>query len=171
MSMRSLRVMRSYSKTDIPCAGCKLLRKRCSKDCIFVPYFPSTEPGKFAGVHRIFGASNLSKILRDIPVIHRGDAVDSMVYEADARLKDPVYGCVSSIASLQNQVSQLQSELVKALAETISLRAQLAEVLSAFPCANNQTMERIDGNECLNSSALGQAYSQDPMFDFPHLLK
>lgn len=55
---------RSESKMNVPCAGCKLLRRRCTEDCIFVPYFPPTEPEKFAGVHRVFGASNVSKMLQ-----------------------------------------------------------------------------------------------------------
>jgi hypothetical protein len=47
-----------------PCASCKLLRRRCAKDCIFAPYFPSDDPHKFAIVHKIFGASNVSKMLQ-----------------------------------------------------------------------------------------------------------
>lgn len=61
---------RSDSKMTVPCAGCKLLRRRCTMDCIFVPYFPSTEPEKFAGVHRIFGASNVSKMLQVSVTLH-----------------------------------------------------------------------------------------------------
>ena len=47
-----------------PCASCKLLRRRCVKDCIFAPYFPSDDPHKFAIVHKVFGASNVSKMLQ-----------------------------------------------------------------------------------------------------------
>ncbi|KAB1202246.1 LOB domain-containing protein 12 [Morella rubra] len=46
-----------------PCASCKLLRRRCAKDCIFAPYFPSDDPHKFAIVHKVF-ASNVSKMLQ-----------------------------------------------------------------------------------------------------------
>ncbi|URE02256.1 Leucine rich repeat N-terminal domain [Musa troglodytarum] len=59
--------------------------RRCSDDCIFIAYFPSAEPEKFAAVHRIFGESNASKLLQDIPPELREDAVISMVYEANAR--------------------------------------------------------------------------------------
>ncbi|XLT06996.1 hypothetical protein HN51_045745, partial [Arachis hypogaea] len=48
-----------------PCASCKLLRRRCAKDCIFAPYFPSDDPQKFAIVHKVFGASNVSKMLQE----------------------------------------------------------------------------------------------------------
>lgn len=47
-----------------PCAACKLLRRRCAKDCVFAPYFPADEPQKFASVHKVFGASNVNKMLQ-----------------------------------------------------------------------------------------------------------
>jgi hypothetical protein len=47
-----------------PCAACKLLRRRCAAGCVFAPHFPPAEPHKFANVHRVFGASNVSKLLQ-----------------------------------------------------------------------------------------------------------
>ncbi|KAK1354458.1 LOB domain-containing protein [Heracleum sosnowskyi] len=107
-----------------PCASCKLLRRRCAKDCIFAPYFPPDDPHKFAIVHKIFGASNVSKMLQEIPVQQRGDAVSSLVFEANARSRDPVYGCVGAISYLQNQVSQLQMQLAVAQAEILCFQMQ-----------------------------------------------
>ncbi|KAJ4840488.1 LOB domain-containing protein 12 [Turnera subulata] len=107
-----------------PCASCKLLRRRCAKDCIFAPYFPSDDPHKFAIVHKVFGASNVSKMLQEIPVHQRADAVSSLVYEANARVRDPVYGCVGAISYLQNQVSQLQMQLAVAQAEILCIQMQ-----------------------------------------------
>lgn len=49
--------------TITPCAACKLLRRRCAQECPFSPYFPPHEPQKFASVHKVFGASNVSKML------------------------------------------------------------------------------------------------------------
>ncbi|KAI5081737.1 hypothetical protein GOP47_0001480 [Adiantum capillus-veneris] len=46
-----------------PCAACKLLRRRCAQECPFAPYFSPHEPHKFACVHKIYGASNVSKML------------------------------------------------------------------------------------------------------------
>lgn len=56
-----------------PCAACKLLRRRCTPDCIFAPYFPAHQPHKFASVHKVFGASNVNKMLQVIanPAISR----------------------------------------------------------------------------------------------------
>ncbi|XP_013594213.1 PREDICTED: LOB domain-containing protein 25-like [Brassica oleracea var. oleracea] len=102
----------SYSNyTNSPCAACKFLRRKCTSDCVFAPYFPPEEPKKFANVHRIFGASNVSKILQEVEPHQREDAVNSLAYEAEARLRDPVYGCVGAISVLQRQVLGLQSEL------------------------------------------------------------
>ncbi|XP_078179358.1 lateral organ boundaries (LOB) domain family protein [Carex rostrata] len=107
-----------------PCASCKLLRRRCTKDCIFAPFFPSDDPHKFAIVHKVFGASNVSKMLQELPVQQRADAVSSLVYEANARMRDPVYGCVGAISFLQNQVSQLQMQLAVAQAEILCIQMQ-----------------------------------------------
>jgi len=49
--------------TVTPCAACKLLRRRCAEECPFSPYFSPHEPQKFAAVHKVFGASNVSKLL------------------------------------------------------------------------------------------------------------
>ncbi|ESW13728.1 hypothetical protein PHAVU_008G220900 [Phaseolus vulgaris] len=100
-----------------PCGSCKLLRRKCTEDCIFAPYFLSDDPQKFAIVHKVFGASNLSKMLQELPVEQRADAVSSLVYEASARVRDPVYGCVGAISYLQNQVADLKMQLAVAQAE------------------------------------------------------
>ncbi|KAE9599488.1 hypothetical protein Lal_00039473 [Lupinus albus] len=103
--------MASSSYSNSPCAACKFLRRKCMPDCIFAPYFPPEEPQKFANVHKIFGASNVSKLLNEVQPHQREDAVNSMAYEAEARIKDPIYGCVGSISMLQRQVIRLQKEL------------------------------------------------------------
>ncbi|KAF8029120.1 hypothetical protein BT93_E1714 [Corymbia citriodora subsp. variegata] len=116
--------------TPSPCAACKLLRRRCAQDCVFAPYFPAEEPHKFANVHKVFGASNVNKMLQELPVHQRGDAVSSMVYEANARVRDPVYGCVGAISSLQQQIDMLQSQLAQAKAEVVHLRVWQNATLS-----------------------------------------
>ncbi|XP_073152559.1 LOB domain-containing protein 4-like [Henckelia pumila] len=130
-----------------PCAACKLLRRRCTQDCVFSPYFPADEPHKFASVHKVFGASNVKqnapemkyKIicgiqdeeknwnLQELPEHQRGDAVSSMVYEANARVRDPVYGCVGAISSLQQQIDVLQTQLAFAQAEVVHMRLRQLE--------------------------------------------
>ncbi|WOK91695.1 LOB domain-containing protein 4-like [Canna indica] len=113
-----------------PCAACKLLRRRCGQDCVFAPHFPADEPQKFATVHKVFGASNVSKLLQEIAVQHRSDAASSLVYEANARIRDPVYGCVDAICSLQSQIQVLQAQLAIAQAKLFHLRISRAACLA-----------------------------------------
>ncbi|XP_042035229.1 LOB domain-containing protein 1-like [Salvia splendens] len=107
-----------------PCAACKILRRRCVDKCVLAPYFPPTHPLKFTIAHRVFGASNIIKLLQELPEDQRADAVSSMVYEANARLRDPVYGCAGAICQLQKQISELQAEVAKAQAEIINMQCQ-----------------------------------------------
>ncbi|GJN07202.1 hypothetical protein PR202_ga25012 [Eleusine coracana subsp. coracana] len=114
----------SGGSSSPPCASCKLLRRRCTQECVFAPYFPPEDPHKFAIVHKVFGASNVSKMLQELPAQQRADAVSSLVYEANARVRDPVYGCVGAISYLQQQVSQLQVQLALAKAEILCVQMQ-----------------------------------------------
>ncbi|XP_047973551.1 LOB domain-containing protein 1-like [Salvia hispanica] len=107
-----------------PCAACKILRRRCVDKCVLAPYFPPTDPLKFTIAHRVFGASNIIKFLQELPEDQRADAVSSMVYEANARLRDPVYGCAGAICQLQKQISELQAEVAKAQAEIVNMQCQ-----------------------------------------------
>lgn len=100
-----------------PCAACKFLRRKCQPECVFAPYFPPDQPQKFANVHKVFGASNVTKLLNELHPHQREDAVNSLAYEADMRLRDPVYGCVGVISLLQHQLRQLQTDLSYAKSE------------------------------------------------------
>ncbi|KAL6502898.1 hypothetical protein OROHE_024066 [Orobanche hederae] len=95
-----------------PCGACKFLRRKCVRGCVFAPYF-SYEQGTthFAAIHKVFGASNVSKILSHLPIADRRDAAVTIAYEAQARVQDPIYGCVSHIFALQQQVVYLQAQL------------------------------------------------------------
>ncbi|XVE75330.1 hypothetical protein DITRI_Ditri12bG0085800 [Diplodiscus trichospermus] len=113
-----------------PCAACKILRRRCVDKCVLAPYFPPTEPYKFTIAHRVFGASNIIKSLQELPESQRADAVSSMVYEASARIRDPVYGSAGAICQLQKQVSDLQAQLAKAQAEIMNMQCQQANLVA-----------------------------------------
>ncbi|XXG66088.1 hypothetical protein AAC387_Pa05g3637 [Persea americana] len=113
-----------------PCAACRVLRRKCTDKCVLAPYFPPMDPLKFTSAHKVFGASNISKLLQQLPESHRADAVSSMVYEANARIRDPVYGCAGAICQLQKQVSQLQTQLAKAKAELLNMQTQRANLVA-----------------------------------------
>lgn len=87
------------------CGACKFLRRKCTTECVFAPYFCYDEAAThFAAVHKVFGASNVSKLLLHLPVHNRSDAAVTISYEALARIRDPIYGCVAHIFALQQQV-------------------------------------------------------------------
>ncbi|KAL5232402.1 hypothetical protein ABZP36_031178 [Zizania latifolia] len=95
-----------------PCGACKFLRRKCVKGCVFAPYFCHEQgAAHFAAIHKVFGASNASKLLMHLPASDRCEAAVTMSYEAQARLRDPIYGCVAHIFSLQQQVVNLQAQL------------------------------------------------------------
>ncbi|PWA49264.1 lateral organ boundaries domain-containing protein [Artemisia annua] len=114
-----------------PCGACKFLRRKCVRGCVFAPYFCHEQgAAHFAAIHRVFGASNVSKLLAHLPVSGRCEAAITIAYEAQARLQDPIYGCVSHIFALQQQVVSLQSQLA-------SLKEQAAQsVYSGSSCSN-----------------------------------
>ncbi|XP_076924191.1 LOB domain-containing protein 14-like [Bidens hawaiensis] len=129
-----------------PCGACKFLRRKCVKGCVFAPYFCHEQgAAHFAAIHRVFGASNVSKLLAHLPVSGRCEAAITIAYEAQARLQDPIYGCVSHIFALQQQVVSLRSQLAY-------LKAQAAEsVLNGSSCSNYTSNDRRH-NERLSAS-------------------
>ncbi|KAG6513177.1 hypothetical protein ZIOFF_023487 [Zingiber officinale] len=118
-----------------PCAACKLLRRKCLPECAFAPYFPPDQPQKFAQVHRVFGASNVTKLLQEVPPGQREDAVNSLAYEADMRLRDPVYGCAGFVALLHRQLRQLRLELALVRAELAMYQKQTVNSNDHGSCA------------------------------------
>ncbi|KAL9151617.1 hypothetical protein ABFS82_11G063000 [Erythranthe guttata] len=107
------------------CAACKHLRRRCPSDCIFSPYFPSNDPRRFAYVHKIYGASNVGKILHDLPVNLRAEAAESLFKEASYRIKYPVYGCVGQITMLHQQIQNAECQLARIRARIAVIQARI----------------------------------------------
>ncbi|ESQ49722.1 hypothetical protein EUTSA_v10021301mg [Eutrema salsugineum] len=127
-----------------PCGACKFLRRKCVSGCIFAPHFGSDQgAARFAAVHKVFGASNVSKLLHHIPVNRRHDAVVTISYEAQARLSDPVYGCVSTILALQQQVASLQAELSLVQSQLINSRVAMANVMQQQSHHQQQQQQQL----------------------------
>src|SRR5262249_7828663 len=99
------------SSSNSPCAACKFLRRKCTQECVFAPYFPPDHPQKFVSVHKVFGASNVAKLLNELNATQREDAVNSLFYEAQERIRNPVYGCVGLISMLQQKLKLLHVDL------------------------------------------------------------
>ncbi|TYH57232.1 hypothetical protein ES332_D08G075400v1 [Gossypium tomentosum] len=114
-----------------PCGACKFLRRKCVRGCVFAPYFCHEQGAThFAAIHKVFGASNVSKLLAHLPLSDRSEAALTIAYEAQARLQDPIYGCVSHIFALQQQIVNLQAQLA-------SLKAQAAQSIPSVSVTAN----------------------------------
>ncbi|KAL7214858.1 hypothetical protein ACSBR1_027104 [Camellia fascicularis] len=121
------------------CGACKFLRRRCTSECVFAPYFNYDEAAAhFAVVHKVFGASNVSKLLTNLPMNDRREAAITISYEALARMHDPIYGCVSQIFALQQQVASLQEEI-----ETLGI--QMANLtVDVSSCGSSQATNQFN---------------------------
>nr|XP_010930464.1 LOB domain-containing protein 25-like [Elaeis guineensis] len=100
-----------------PCAACRQSRRRCQPDCVFAPVFPPNQSQKFMNVHRVYGMSNVGKLLAELQPHQRAAAAESLAYEAEMRLRNPVLGCVGIITLLRRHLQGLQLQLEAAKAE------------------------------------------------------
>ncbi|GMN53929.1 hypothetical protein TIFTF001_023051 [Ficus carica] len=102
------------------CAACKHQRKKCHQGCVLAPYFPAERSHEFLAVHKVFGVSNVTKMVRSVNEEDRRRAVDSLVWEACCRQKDPILGPYAEYRkvieelklykSQENQMMQLQAQ-------------------------------------------------------------
>ncbi|GAB2259838.1 hypothetical protein Droror1_Dr00010693 [Drosera rotundifolia] len=106
-SASSLSSPLSAPSSNAPCAACKVQRRKCVADCIFAPYFPPDNQEKFIKVHKAFGAARIGNLLKEINPAHREATVTGLVYEAESRLADPMYGPVAHIFVLQSELKKL----------------------------------------------------------------
>lgn len=60
------------------------------------------------------------------------DAIKSMVYEAHARLQDPIYGCTGVILYLQRCVEDLQDQLRTVQEQVLESQMERDQLLSAL---------------------------------------
>ncbi|EER93325.1 hypothetical protein BDA96_01G064600 [Sorghum bicolor] len=109
------------------CAACKNQRRKCGHDCVLAPYFPASDPQRYACVQRVFGASNVARMLQNLPVHERARAADTMAMEARRRVQDPVYGCAGIVGRLQGEIRAAQCELARTQAQ-IAVHAAAAAV-------------------------------------------
>ncbi|KAK1289355.1 LOB domain-containing protein 27 [Acorus calamus] len=132
--------------TSQACAACKYQRRKCSATCPLAPYFPPDNPKQFQNAHKLFGVSNILKILNRIDPSQKSEAMRSIIYESNIRDKYPVYGCLGIIMTLQFQIQQVQYEcnLVNNQLENMRQQQQLhchnAEAVAALPLFNDNVL-------------------------------
>ncbi|MCO5610911.1 hypothetical protein L7F22_065155 [Adiantum nelumboides] len=77
--------------------------------------------------------------VQEVPEMQRTDTANSLVYEANARLRDPVYGCMGIVSTLQQQAQALQAELNAMKGEVMRYRA--AATAAVTICSNTSVQE------------------------------
>ncbi|XP_052185221.1 LOB domain-containing protein 18-like [Diospyros lotus] len=118
------------------CGACVVLDRGCNSQCTFAPYFHGEDGiARFVAIRDVFTVKNVVKFLASLPVNDRFWVSDTLLFEAQARLQDLVYGCVSHILALQQQVSELQA-----------YRAYLQDSLFAYYSSHPQPAPQPDQN-------------------------
>ncbi|CAI0461080.1 unnamed protein product [Linum tenue] len=92
------------------CASCKHQRKKCAEDCILAAVFPAEKTREFQAVHKVFGVSNVIKMMRRVEARDRERVAESLIWEAASRENDPVLGALRQFQRLQEEKQQLEKE-------------------------------------------------------------
>lgn len=93
------------------CASCKHQRKKCDESCILAPFFPAEKNREFQAVHKVFGVSNIQKIIKSLDEKDRKRAADSLVWEAFCRQKDPILGPYGEYSKLSEELKLYKSSV------------------------------------------------------------
>nr|GEX43979.1 LOB domain-containing protein 22-like [Tanacetum cinerariifolium] len=118
-------------RTKPACAACHSRRQKCAPDCILAPYFPHNRQQQFQNVRKLFGVNFIIKTINDhSDQEEKDDAMAGIIYEADARARDPAGGCSRILIELDQHIREAESELefvkqLVALCKRIGLQKQL----------------------------------------------
>lgn len=99
------------NSTNQACAACKYQRRKCAPDCLLAPYFPHDRHRQFLNAHKLFGVSNITKIIKSLTPPEKDAAMHTIMFQSDARANDPVGGCYDIIRKLQYQIEYTKNEL------------------------------------------------------------
>lgn len=83
----------------------------------------------------------------------REDAVKALVYEARARLRDPVYGSTGAIFHLQKMIEELRSQLESIRSQVLELQQHRDQLLGIL----------MNNVHCLEDDLFSTMH-HDPMF-------
>ncbi|XP_049376107.1 LOB domain-containing protein 22-like [Solanum stenotomum] len=135
------------------CAACKYQRRRCAPDCLLAPYFPVERNKEFLNAHKLFGVSNLLKLLRNVEPFQRDNAMKALIFEANIRAGDPVGGCYRIIMNLQRLINLYETELQFTYNEIFRVQAvdiqnnitNSVQVNNSIGGGFNRSVNSIDG--------------------------
>ncbi|XP_019463371.1 PREDICTED: LOB domain-containing protein 27-like isoform X2 [Lupinus angustifolius] len=141
--------------TTQACAACKYQRRKCTSECLLAPYFPADQPKVFLNVHKLFGVSNIVKILKILEPDQKKIAMDSIIIQSNYRSKYPVHGCWEEICRLQYQILWAEEELQAVYQQLETCRQQQQ---ASMPGYMNVTSQLDLGMATPDTNAL-------PLFD------
>ncbi|ERN14009.1 hypothetical protein AMTR_s00021p00187850, partial [Amborella trichopoda] len=118
------------------CAACKHQRRKCTPECLLAPFFPAEHGDKFKAVHKVFGVSNVVKLIKSLDNEEKQTrAIESICWEAEWRQLEPVEGCWAEFKRLNEELHRLRRELAE-----IHMCAKVYCAKNALPhgsCNNN----------------------------------
>ncbi|KAI3719747.1 hypothetical protein L6452_20651 [Arctium lappa] len=97
------------------CASCRHQRKKCTEKCVLAPFFPAEKTQDFQAVHKVFGVSNVTKLVKDLRREDGKKAVDSLIWEANCRLKDPVLGPFGEFQRVSEELRVYKAQYQQAI--------------------------------------------------------
>ncbi|KAF3953340.1 hypothetical protein CMV_021206 [Castanea mollissima] len=107
--------------TKSACAACKYQRRKCANDCPLAPFFPAEEFESFQYAHRLFGVSNIMKILKQVHPADREKAMRSVKYESEMWTTFPNTGCYGIVQQLQLRIQEATGELQSLLPDIVRI--------------------------------------------------
>lgn len=125
------------------CAACKYQRRKCAPDCILAPYFPHDRQRQFLNAHKLFGVSNITKIIKHLDQPDKDEAMRTIIFQSDVRANDPVGGCYRIIRELQRLIEYNKAELDIVLHQLAICRAQAQQQQH-----NQIQMPEVGDNSC-----------------------
>ncbi|CAL0299016.1 unnamed protein product [Lupinus luteus] len=145
------------------CAACKYQRRRCSKDCPLAPYFPSNKPKTFSNAHRLFGVSNIIRILNQVKPHEKDETMKSIIFESDIRAKFPAEGCYGLTAYYNCVINEAMEELkyIKMLLANCKQPSQVNQHHTLLPLVPTMSLLPIynhDEDASLFDTNLGHVY-------------
>ncbi|XAR49938.1 hypothetical protein NMG60_11004124 [Bertholletia excelsa] len=139
------------------CAACKYRRSKCASDCILAPYFPHDRHHQFRNAHKLFGVSNITKIIQNLDPQQKDAAMQTIIYQSDVRAADPVGGCFRIIQDLSHQIEVARAEL-----DLVLQQLALCRAFAAAAAAPAQPLPPPDGSPVTEFDALDPLLGYDP---------
>ncbi|XP_062114953.1 LOB domain-containing protein 27 [Humulus lupulus] len=152
--------------TSQACAACKYQRRRCTQTCLLAPFFPPDQPEIFQHAHKLFGVSNILKILKKLPSEQHALTMKSIIYQANERRRDPVHGCLGIICQLRYQIWSCEQELFAVLNRLQMCRQQQQMGSSMAPQDHNHN-QHDNQSQLELGMAPPTTINEDVMFQFP----